>query len=206
MKILHPTLLILLCSVSFFVQGQNLLQNGSFESKEYGPSRTPENWINCGFPGESPPDIFAKGPNEFKVDHEPQDGLLFVHMVSRDNETYESLGQQLRQPLMAGKRYLLTAFVSRSPITLSKSRTTNKPVLYNAPIRVQFSGGEEICNQEEIIHKTAPITESKWEKVEVVFVPEDTMNYFVISAINAEMKLQNGNILIDNISITMLAD
>jgi len=72
------------------------LNNPSFEDT---PSIgiTPKCWLDCGMPGETPPDI---QPNQFRVDKSPQHGNTYLGMVTRDSDTWEAVGQMLETPLV----------------------------------------------------------------------------------------------------------
>ena len=66
-------------------------QNPSFENvsrAEY----TLGDWISCGMPGETPPDI---QPGMFGYTVAPAEGRSYLGMVTRDNHTWESVSRKL---------------------------------------------------------------------------------------------------------------
>ena len=203
MKYLSTTLL-LFAAITLYSQQPNLLKNGSFENQEERHSIIPQDWINCGFPGESPPDVFSTNMNEFRVQHEPCAGNLFLHMVARDNNTYEQLGQELL--LEKGKRYRLTANVAKAELTLSTSRITNQTESYTDPIHVLFSGGVDICQPSQIIHQTALLESTDWVSIDVTFEAETQLTYFMITASFGELAPRNGNVLVDNVKLTKVVE
>jgi hypothetical protein len=117
-----PLFFLLLFS---FVQGglsQEIihLQNPSFEDtpRRGGEFSSPiKGWQDCGlsrFPGESPPDIHPVPATAWEVSKDAYDGNSYLGMVTRDNDSWESLSQALSSPILGGTCYSFTAFISKS--------------------------------------------------------------------------------------------
>ena len=77
------------------------LLNPSFEGRP-GASSVPKGWISGGFENESPPDI---QPGQFDCALQPLHGNTYLGLVTRDNETWERIGQRLREPLRKDSLY-----------------------------------------------------------------------------------------------------
>ncbi|HZV43784.1 MAG TPA: hypothetical protein VFF90_04875, partial [Saprospiraceae bacterium] len=82
------------------------LQNPSFEDtpRRGGEFSSPiKGWQDCGmtrFPGESPPDIHPVPATAWEVSKDPYDGATYLGMVTRDNDSWESISQALSSPIM----------------------------------------------------------------------------------------------------------
>src|SRR5690606_19877691 len=83
------------------------LENPSFEDFPQH-SRPPTGWTNCGFFDESPPDVQPSGA--WGVFWPAMDGNTYLGMVTRENETYESVGQRMNGILWAGTCYQISFF------------------------------------------------------------------------------------------------
>ena len=74
-------------------------RNPSFEGTAYA-AWLPNHWENCGFENFSAPDLHSD--NVYYVQTPPLDGDTYLGMVTRDNNTWERIGQELRRPVKAG--------------------------------------------------------------------------------------------------------
>ena len=83
---------------SLSAQQTNLicLKNSSFEGTPKS-STVPDHWHNCGHSQESPPDIQPNGG--FNVTQTAYSGQTYIGLVSRNNKTWEAIGQRLSIPL-----------------------------------------------------------------------------------------------------------
>ncbi|HJW29839.1 MAG TPA: hypothetical protein VJ508_11440, partial [Saprospiraceae bacterium] len=87
------------------------LDNPSFEDiPRAGTFSTPaiKGWFDCGqanFPSETPPDIHPVATPAWEVSKEAYDGATFLGMVTRDNDSWESLSQALSSPILGGTCY-----------------------------------------------------------------------------------------------------
>ncbi|MEL6925740.1 MAG: hypothetical protein AAFO94_16970, partial [Bacteroidota bacterium] len=108
----HSFLLIFLFSlflVPFSTEAQQAaageaieMYNPSFEDMPRA-SRQPRGWLNCGWSDESPPDV--QPDTTFAVSQEPYHGKTYLGMVTRDNDTWESIGQRLSKELEPGQKH-----------------------------------------------------------------------------------------------------
>lgn len=192
--------LFFLCSVfQLLAQDTIYLKNASFEDIPRH-SKVPKGWIDCGFPGESPPDIQPNGT--FNVNRPAYDGKTYLSMVTRDNNTWESVNQWLEINLEAGNCYVMSMMLCRSEFYLSISRITEEQANYNTPIQVRIWGGKSQCDKMQLLAQTAPIDSYEWQEVIFPFYAEDNYSNLLIEAYYAEGSLlpYNGNVLIDRIS------
>lgn len=175
------------------------LRNPSFEDMPRN-SAPPLGWTDCGFPGETPPDVHPDPKFEFSVRMEAFHGKTYLGMVTRENETYESVGQLLSQPMEAGQCYELKIHLARSSVYLSRSRLTGQPSNYVEPIRLRIFGGYSICDKGEEIGRTGPIGNYEWEQKRIKLEPDADYTHLILQAYYPKATLipSNGNLILDN--------
>lgn len=175
------------------------LDNPSFEDFP-GAAHTPQGWFDCGFAGETPPDVHPN--NSFNVNRPAFHGTTYIGMVVRDNNTWEAIGQRLKTPLIKGTTYTFSLYASRSELYMSKSHLTGKDANYITPATVRIHAGTGYCAKEETLDQTEAIAIGAWQKFTFKFTPKATYSYFMIEAFYKVPTLfpYNGNVLIDNAS------
>ena len=175
------------------------LDNPSFEDYPQA-GRQPIGWFDCGSAGETPPDVNPTG--QFKVSKNAYHGSTYLGMVTRDNNTWEAVGQRLKSPLLKGVTYTFSIYLSRSEIYLSQSRTTGRDVNYVTPAILRVWAGSGYCAKEEMMAETDLVSAATWQKFTMKFTPKATHNYFMIEAFYKVPTLfpYNGNVLADNAS------
>lgn len=184
------------------------LQNSSFEDMPRKGGEPPipiKGWHDCGlakFPGESPPDIHPVPANAWEVSKEAYDGLTFLGMVTRYNDTYESLSQALGSPIMAGTCYDFSAFIARSD--QYKSGTNRSQTLENfvRPAVLLIWGGNSFCDKAELLGESPSVSNSEWKLYKFLFQPQKTHTYITLEAFYKTPILEayNGHVLIDKLS------
>ena len=87
------------------------LINPSFEDIARA-SLPPKGWIDCGFPNESPPDVQPSGA--WEVYRPAYHGYTYLGMVTRENDTWEAVGQRLNFPLLKDHCYTFSIFLCSS--------------------------------------------------------------------------------------------
>ncbi|MCB0588308.1 MAG: hypothetical protein KDD06_23655 [Phaeodactylibacter sp.] len=175
------------------------LANPSFEDTPHH-SKQPSGWVDCGFALESPPDIQPSG--DFNVRQSPHHGKTYLGMVVRDNETWEMVGQRLRQPLKSGQCYNLSLFLCRSEYYESLSRLTRQIANYATPAKLRLWAGDRACDKQELLAETPLITEFNWKEYTLEFTPGRDYRAVLLEAYYEEplMFPYNGNILLDGLS------
>jgi outer membrane protein OmpA-like peptidoglycan-associated protein len=195
--------LIAFCACTLPVFGQKpviiKLDNPSFEDFP-GAAHTPQGWFDCGFAGESAPDVQPSGT--FSVNKPAFHGSTYLGMVVRDNNTWEAIGQRLKSPLLKGVTYTFSLYAARSELYMSKSQLTGKDANYITPTTVRIWAGSGYCAKEEMLDETEPVSEGNWKKFTFKFTPKATLNYFMVEGFYKVPTLfpYNGNVLIDNAS------
>ena len=154
-----------------------LLNNPSFEDVP-NHSRPPSGWYFCGPIGESPPDVHPNG--FFKVDHEALHGDTYVGMVTRDNDSWECLGQQLEKPLVSGQCYQFTIYLAQSQTYESVSRSTMAPALFTIPVILRIWGGNQNCQKLGLLTQSEPISHEDWIQHTFYFQPKTAFTHFFL--------------------------
>lgn len=184
------------------------LFNGSFEDN---PKRGElsfwtgiKGWTDCAplnnFRGESPPDIH---PNGFWENNLPaSDGKTYLGMVTRDNDTYESVSQRLSEPLLPGKCYAITIHLARAQKYVSLSRLTSDTTNYTTPIVLRIWGGTTLCQEGEVLSQSSVVKNHSWQIFSFKMKPKQIIRYITLSAYyNTPTLLPYcGNLLVDGAS------
>ncbi|MBK8561936.1 MAG: FAD:protein FMN transferase [Saprospiraceae bacterium] len=198
--------------LSQFLLAQNgviTLQNPSFEGAPnvggtIKGNGLPEGWFNCGFQGESPPDVYPVpdgGPFQISVKY-PSDGKTFIGLVTRDMDTWESFGQQLTSPLLAGVVYRFSIDLCRSASYASPSRRSNEIVNYTTPVTLRIWGGNAQYNKRELLATSPLVGNVDWKRFELELKPTTDHDFIVLEAFYKTPTPfpYNGNLMLDNAS------
>ena len=196
-------LLLSLFSLGVFAQKSESisLRNPSFEDF-YRAGHPPRGWFDCGASGETPPDIHPGEPPLFGVRTLPADGNTYLGMVVRDNDTKESIGQQLSSPLLAGHTYRFSIQLTQSEWYISRSRMTNKETNYTTPVVLRIYGGPDLCSRQELLAESPPIEGTYWRRYRFELAPEHDIYFIMLSVEYAPdyFSPYNGHILADDCS------
>lgn len=161
------------------------LNNASFEG-EPQDATMPVGWFAC--TQATTPDIL---PGPWGVYEEPAEGDSFVGLITREDGSWEAMGQRLSQPLKQGDCYAFS-------LELAHSSTYAD---YNQPIQLQVWGGLRKCDQTQLLFESPLIQSSDWTTFAVEFFAEKELNYIRLEArLPGNSGPRRGNILIDNIS------
>jgi outer membrane protein OmpA-like peptidoglycan-associated protein len=194
---------LFLLFISFFLSEvsysqANIIQltNPSFEGFPR-QGRLPSGWKDCGFPNESAPDTHPSG--SFDVVKQPNEGNTYLGMVTRDNDTWERVTQQLISPIMGHQCYSFSIDLCRSELYVSQSRVTNAPANYVQPIKLIIWGGDNYCQKKERLAESPLITNTNWQTYDFKFEPKENHSFIVFEAYYKTPVLvpYNGNILLD---------
>ena len=175
------------------------LDNSSFEDIPRH-SREPRYWTDCGWPSESPPDV--QPDLTFQVTKQPYEGNTYLGMVTRDNDTWESVGQLLNQPLQEGQCYEFSIKLARSLSYYSVSREKNIPANYVAPVKLRIWAGFGMCDKREMLDESPLVVNTDWREFKFKFEPGGNYTHFILEAFYKTPSLfpTNGNILLDDAS------
>ena len=211
-KFMKYAILVLCIYSSFSIlnsQEQDLIKltNPSFEGI---PTccQAPPGWTDCGFKGETPPDIQPALDQQnnpfFNVTKKPIDGDTYLGMVVRENETFERVSQKLVHPLRAGKCYSFSIMLCRSNTYLSASNRSKPSDLkqFKSPVVLRIWGGDAHCNFKELLATSPLIENTEWERYVFEFKTQAQLDYFLLEAFYDAPVIfpYNGNVLLDNAS------
>lgn len=161
------------------------LANPSFED-EPQDATTPVGWDACG--RTSTPDIL---PGFWGVMKEPVDGNTYIGLITREDNTWEKIGQTLRVPLKAGECYSVNMHLARSASYAG----------YTRPVKIKIWGGATKCGKDELLAETRPVVHYDWKPYELFFIPKKEIKYIIIEAYYISDVPYRGNILLDNFSV-----
>ncbi len=162
------------------------LDNASFEG-EPQDATLPQGWfaVELG----TTPDIM---PGIWGVTKEAADGDTYIGLITREDGSFESIGQRLEAPL---KKDLCYSF----SLDLARSKTYAG---YNFPIRLRVYAGTKKGKRNQLLWSSPTVEDEEWETHEVKFTAKKNFNYIIIEAYFGEGLLfyYNGNILVDGIT------
>ncbi len=178
------------------------LRNPSFEDLARC-CKPPRGWEPCGREDLNTPDV---QPGSFFVDLEPFEGNTYLGMVTRDNDSWESVSQRLNRSLKRGECYTFSLKASYEDNLISQSRITNKDVKYNKPIKIRIWGGTGYCHKAELLGETPLIDHTYWKQYNFRFEPRKSHSFITIEAFYKTPTLvpYNGNVLIDDASSILI--
>ena len=199
------SILFLFPSILFSQEDVIYLINPSFEGEPTeGSLNGPmiEGWYDCGFPGETIPDVHPKKNSPFGVTTEPADGESYLGFVVRDNETWEKISQRLEPPLKGGIEYEFSISLARSLTYESQSKKSSQIVNFATPSKLRIWGGNSICDRGELLAESSLVINSRWLKTKFTFNPAREYHYLILEAFYKTPSPfpYNGNILIDDAS------
>lgn len=208
MRALVTTLFIIsLLAPSMAQRDEITLNNASFEEIPHKGGGEFDlgirGWYDCGelqFPRETSPDIHPI--NAWEVTMPSSDGNTYLGMVVRDNDSWESISQRLKEPLEEGKCYRFSIDLARSSYYISASRITRQIENYTEPAVLRIWGGTGVCGRHELLAESSKISNTQWQRYTFEFEPGRDMNYFTLEAFYEVPVLipYNGHILVDNAS------
>jgi len=205
--------------IPFFGESQDTtyLKNASFEGKAE-LAVVPKDWIYQGFPGETPPDLLPYRGNYayvtmsddgkptvhstewgFGVDLQPAHGDTFLGMVTRDNETWESLAQELSSPLTPDTCYQFRLQLASSADYHSLSRSFETPQNYSYPTRLVIHSVDQRGDILELLGATPAVDHPVWRPYTLIFRPAGPVQTLKLSAWYATDSITAGNVLVDAI-------
>ncbi len=202
MKKLCAFYLLLFCTFTLQAQDTIQLKNPSFEDHPRS-SRTPKEWIDCGFRGESPVD--TQPNDDFGATPKAFDGDTYIGMVVRDNDTWESIGQELSSPMEEGQCYSFSLYLARSPVYNSVSRRDPQysEASYTTPVLLRIWGGHSFCKKEELLAESRLVKNHDWQQYIFRLSPKnDNISHLVFEVYYGGLYSEpyNGNVLVDNAS------
>jgi outer membrane protein OmpA-like peptidoglycan-associated protein len=175
------------------------LRNPSFEDMAQA-GKVPTGWSDCGFQGQTPPDI---QPNPaFQVNAKAEQGNTYLGLVTREDETWEGVGQKMSQPLEADHCYDMSIFLARSNNYVSVSKMSGMLLNFNKAVLLRVWAGNSECDRREKLYESPPIEHTGWKAYNMKLKPKGTYSYIFIEAYfaNRAVVAYGGNLLIDDMS------
>ena len=172
---------------SLSVEAQVRIENASFEGNPEDAT-TPVSWHPCAL--GTTPDIL---PGPWGVYQEASEGETYMGLITREDGTYESVGQRLSNPLEGKACYSMRIDLAHSPSYSS----------YNAPVQLRIWACQTRCSKDQLLQESEVISHQDWETYEFKFSTKNPVNYLLLEAhyvSETGEKGKKGNILIDNIS------
>ncbi len=161
------------------------LVNSSFEGDPQDAT-VPVGWFPCA--QGTTPDIL---PGPWGVYLEPSEGDTYVGLITREDGSYESIGQRLSEGLKPGSCYSFTIDVAHS----------NTYAGYSGALKLRVWGGASKCQAQQLLLETTYMENQEWTTLEVTFTPKLTMHYLTFEAHFKDGAFNHpGNILLDNIT------
>lgn len=203
---------VLLACLLFFVltsSAQNItFPNPSFEDIPHVGTEgglVAEGWSDCGFRGETTADIQPSPLHIepfFEVTKEAYRGKTYLGMVTRDDDTWESVGTRLRDPMKTGATYRFSIHLARSKKYTSVSRRSNQEMSYTTPVVLRVWGTNNPCERKQLLGYTEEVDHINWKKYTIKFKAASDWKYIILEAFykTPTMFPYNGNLLLDNCS------
>jgi len=161
------------------------LLNPSFEG-EPRDATIPRGWYDC--EKGTTPDIL---PGPWGVYLEAEAGETYLGLITRENGSWESIGQRLSKPLEKSECYYFTVSLAHSDAYMG----------YDQPIKLRIWGGKNKCTRTQLLGESGLIEHNEWETYSFDFTAEEKMKYIIVEAYHSDAEYSHrGNILVDNIS------
>jgi hypothetical protein len=187
-------LLVLLCFGGQLISQTKPLKlaNASFEGFPHD-AITPDGWKECGM--DSSPDIM---PGPWGVYQKPTDGSTFVGLITRENNSWESMGQKLTKAFKKNKCYKFKVDLSSSPAYAG----------YSKPTCLRVWLGNASCQRSKLVVSSALIDHYEWKTYEFMFSTDQEYKFILIECYYKQPALNyyRGNLLIDNFSVFEMCD
>jgi hypothetical protein len=194
------------CLLGSSIQSEEInLINPSFEDVPQA-GIPPYMWTDMGFEGETPPDV---QPGFFGCKKKAYDGDTYLGLVTRDNETYEAVGQMFQNGafIQVLAEYKFSLYLARSKQFESISKTINQKVNFDAPVKLRIWALDRTGKRSELLDETDTIMEYDWFEYSFVLLPRKADYYGIVLEVYWEDETQifkNGHLLIDHCSSIQL--
>ncbi len=185
------------------------LTNPSFEGKPHKGKKSwyvVDDWEDCGFENETGPDVhpgLKNGKPFHGVSKQAADGATYIGLVTRDDESWEAIGQSLRdQKLKNGASYSFSISLAQSVNYVSRSKRTGEQVNYSQAVVLRIWGSNAHNERGELLAESTRVNHFDWQEYHFSLKPTADWNWFILEAFYARPidYLSNGSLLLDNCS------
>lgn len=189
-------------SFEYLESNPNYVKELSINNINYWPRYQLQDWKNCGSDGHTPPTIHQNGEIQFGVKENAFDGDVFLGMVVRIDDTWESIGLELINKLIGGKTYRFSLYTKKSSVYSSPIAAQNKEYPYDGSVILRVFGGQSICDRGDLLFSSEPIENEEWSELVITIEPENDYRYMRLEAFFIPLTIfpYNGNVLIDYMS------
>ena len=180
-----PLILILLILTLYPMTGQIRVVNPGFEDQP-SDATVPKGWLPC--EDGTTPDILPGFWGEYG---DASQGRTFVGLITRENSTFESIGQRLSSPLTAGECYRFTIDLARGAVYAG----------FNQPIKFRIWVSEDKCEKDQLIFTTGLIQHTDWKTYPIQFTAKKNYRYIRLEAYIKDGSFSHkGNVMMDNMT------
>jgi len=209
------SLLFLICALAEPVmipaQIPMALMNPSFEDTSI-PGITAErarhevvpswsNWTEEKSPGKNSPSVHHNDDVTKYVHATARHGDSYLKLAVHKNKTWQSIGQELHEPLKAGMHYSLSLYASLDPEHAARTQVPGKRgVNQGKPAIIRIRGANKFGEPGRVLAQTDPIQTIDWKLYFLDLYPKENFRYLVIEAYHVPgmTNLYEARVLIDN--------
>lgn len=159
--------------------------NPGFEDQP-ADATVPKGWMPC--VENTTPDIMPGFWGEYG---DASQGKTYIGLITRDNGTFESIGQKLSKAVKAGECYEFRIDLRKGSIYAG----------FNKPLKLRIWMGESLCEMEQMVYLSNEIKHPDWKTYLIQFTPKKNYKYIRIEAHYKDGDFSyKGNIMLDNMT------
>lgn len=202
----------------------NLVPNWSFESayasveEEYSmeikdtvyrvPAEQflpPPGWIDCGFEGQTPPDVLSEHRGRYGFRKKGVHGSQYAALVCRADGTFEAMCTRLLRPLQPDTLHSLTFSLAQNAVfsSLLRRDTSGRLHDFSDPLIFKVWLGNGPCEKEKLLFEKGPLNHEVWREYQVAFRPTQRWSYLFLEVdyLPERPAPYNGHVLVDAIRL-----
>ncbi|HRD08067.1 MAG TPA: hypothetical protein PK037_10890 [Saprospiraceae bacterium] len=177
------THLFAFCLLPLF--SQITVVNPGFEDQA-ADATVPKGWLPC--EDNTTPDILPGFWGEYG---DASQGNTYVGLITRENATFESIGQRLSKPLSKGECYRFKIDLARGAVYAG----------FNKAIKLRIWVAENKCEKGQLIYTSDFIQHTDWKTYMIEFTSNKNHKYIRFEAYYKDGNFSHkGNVLLDNLS------
>ena len=141
------------------------------------------NWAEGKSSGENLPRVHHNDDVTQYVHHTARNGEAYIELAVHKNNTWQSIGQELQESLVAGKRYSLSLYASLDPEHAARTQVRGKRgVNQGKPVIIRIRGANKFAESGRVLAQTDPIKTIDWSLYFLELRPKENYRYLVIEA------------------------
>jgi hypothetical protein len=159
--------------------------NGGFEDQA-ADATVPKGWMPC--EENTTPDILPGFWGEYG---DASQGKTYIGLITRDDGTFESIGQKLSKSLKAGECYEFKIDLRKGAIYAG----------FIKPLKLRIWMGESLCDMDQVVYLSSEIKHIDWKSYLIQFSPKKEYKYIRIEAHYKDGDFSyKGNVILDNMT------